>query len=904
MSEPGNTGDTRSTGASPPGADVPNLSAKTTVDLSGSKEQLFAANTVELPGPTPHADPASADPAANVGFSLEPSAAATGRSAWPKVPGYDIVGELGRGGMGVVYKARQEGLHRWVALKVILGGTHAGSERLARFQAEAEAVARLQHPNIVQIHEVGEHDGLPYFSLEFVDGGTLDQKVHRRPQPPREAAYLVETLARAMHYAHEHGVVHRDLKPANVLLTQSGVPKITDFGLAKRLESDSGQTRSGAILGTPSYMAPEQARGEIHAVGPLVDVYALGAVLYELLTGRPPFQGANASETIVQVTCEEPMPPSRWQTALPRDLETICLKCLQKEPSRRYADAGALAEDLRRYLAGEPILARPISAFERGWRWCRRNPRLAVVSALAVALLIAWAVTSTFHYYRIRDEQAATQREFERAEQNAQLAEEETRREAAARQRADANAREAGEQRKLALETLYSLVTQVEEKLRDKEGMSQLRKEVLQTALDGLKKVSRSAETSAFADRSMGVALQRMGDVYAQLGQNQETARLYEQSVKIFDRLAVQEPDNDWLPWNCAVSFDKLGSLSESDTAAARSYFERSLHLREALVAKINPTTPPIPPARRHLALVVSYIKLANLMLQFGDPPAALDHAQRAVRESEGLEAAGLAPGLAKQFQGMALYLLGRTLAHRQAVDEARQYLQRALSLRRRLVRENVTSADAKRELGAALDALGDLEVEQGHASAALEYYRQAQEMYLALCQKEKGVMEDEWYLAGSHYRLGVARQLSGDLAGARQAFTESRKLRQAMNETESSPQSKSELMLACARLGEHFPAARLAADLRRVGDKHPGILFEVACGYALCVPTVTAGKGPLSSAEQALQFQYTDAAMQCLRRAIELGYKDREALRLSPDLAPLRDLPAYQALLAQLPKS
>jgi WD40 repeat protein len=292
--------------------------------------------------------------------------------------------------MGVVYAAWQSGLSRTVALKMILAGGHAGPEELARFRIEAEAVARLQHPHIVQIHDIGAHEGRPYIALEYVDGGSLARQLTGTPWPGRRAAELVQTLARAIDHAHGQGIVHRDLTPANVLLTRAGLPKITDFGLAKVLVGGGPTlTQTGAILGTPSYMAPEQAAGKAKEVGPATDVYALGALLYELLTGRPPFKAETPLETLHQVESQEPVPPSRLQPRLPRDLTTICLKCLQKEPARRYASALALAEDLRRFLAGEPIRARPVGRTERLWRWCRRNPVVAGLAATVVLLLVA-----------------------------------------------------------------------------------------------------------------------------------------------------------------------------------------------------------------------------------------------------------------------------------------------------------------------------------------------------------------------------------------------------------------------------------------------------------------------------------------------------------------------------------
>jgi eukaryotic-like serine/threonine-protein kinase len=340
------------------------------------------------------------------------------------VPGYEIVGELGRGGMGVVYKARQLGLNRLVGLKMILSGGHAAEADLARFRTEAEAIARLRHPHIVQIHEVGEHDGLPFFSLEFCPGGSLDRKLAGTPLPPGEAAALVETLARAMHAAHRKGVVHRDLKPSNVLLAEDGTPRVTDFGLARKLD-EAGQTKTGSVLGTPSYMAPEQAGGQAHRVGPAADIYALGAILYECLTGRPPFKAPTPLDTILQVVADEPAPPRQLQPGTPRDLETICLCCLQKEPRKRYPSAADLAEDLRRFRAGEPIRARPVGPLERLAKWVRRRPGIA---ALAAAVLLVSALGVSLVSWQWREAVAARR-----------VAEDE--KEAADRARADAEAR-------------------------------------------------------------------------------------------------------------------------------------------------------------------------------------------------------------------------------------------------------------------------------------------------------------------------------------------------------------------------------------------------------------------------------------------------------------------------------
>ena len=314
---------------------------------------------------------------------------------YPEVPGYEILGVLGHGGMGVVYRARQLQANRLVALKMIRAVEDASPTDRLRFQIETEAVARLQHPHIVQLYEVGEVRGQPFFSLEFCDGGTLSEQLKKQRPSPREAAALIETLARAMHYAHLRGVVHRDLKPGNVLLAGAQrVPKITDFGLAKRIDAETRDvSKSGAIVGTASYMAPEQAAGKVHETGPAADVYALGALLYECLSGRPPFEGPQHI-VLASVLNDEPTPPARLGAKGPRDLETICLKCLSKKPERRYASAEELADDLRRFQAGEPIRARPVGRVERALKWAKRRPALAALLGVVLLALVSLAVLS------------------------------------------------------------------------------------------------------------------------------------------------------------------------------------------------------------------------------------------------------------------------------------------------------------------------------------------------------------------------------------------------------------------------------------------------------------------------------------------------------------------------------
>jgi WD40 repeat protein/serine/threonine protein kinase len=332
---------------------------------------------------------------------------------------YELLGEIARGGMGVVYKARQISLSRTVALKMILAGQLASPADVQRFHNEAEAAANLDHPNIVPIYEVGERDGQHYFSMGYVEGTSLAAVVRESPLSGNQAATIVKTIAEAIQYAHQKGILHRDLKPSNVLVDSGGQPRVTDFGLAKRLEGGSELTGTGQVLGTPSYMPPEQAEGKVRSIGPASDIYSLGAILYELLTGRPPFRAATPLDTILQVIADEPVSPRQLQPKTPRDLETICLKCLEKEPVRRYEAARGLADDLHRFLSGKPIAARPVGKLESGWRWCRRNPMVAGLTAAVAATLIAGSVVSA--WFAIEAGQNATNEKLARqdAEGNA-----------------------------------------------------------------------------------------------------------------------------------------------------------------------------------------------------------------------------------------------------------------------------------------------------------------------------------------------------------------------------------------------------------------------------------------------------------------------------------------------------
>lgn len=310
---------------------------------------------------------------------------------------YELLSEVARGGMGVVYRARQTGLNRIVALKMILGGRLATPDDVHRFRAEAEAAAALQHPNIVAVYDVGEAEGQHYFSMEYVDGPSLSRLLERGALPGKKAAIYLQTLAEAVQYAHDHGIIHRDLKPSNILIDKNDQPHITDFGLAKQLNSDTGQTRTGTVLGTPSYMAPEQAEGRTRDIGPAADVYSLGALLYECLTGKPPFRNENVYDTVRQVIHDAPIPPRDVNPNVDEDLELICMKCLEKDPTLRYSNAKAMAEDLQRYLVGDPISARSLNVIDRITRMLDRSQHDFAFHTWSSMLFVMAAVIAVEH---------------------------------------------------------------------------------------------------------------------------------------------------------------------------------------------------------------------------------------------------------------------------------------------------------------------------------------------------------------------------------------------------------------------------------------------------------------------------------------------------------------------------
>jgi tetratricopeptide (TPR) repeat protein len=472
----------------------------------------------------------------------------------PRIPGYEILGQLGQGGMGVVYKAYQLSLKRTVALKMLLAGSHATPALLARFRAEAEAVARLQHPHIVQIYEVGEAEGRPYFALEYIDGGSLAQRLRGMPQPPRQAAVWVRTLAQAIHFAHERGIIHRDLKPANVLRSADETLKVTDFGLAKQLSGPADKTRTGEVFGTPSYMSPEQAGGVTKKIGPAIDVYALGAILYELLTGRPPFLNESPFETVRQVLTEEPVRPRRLEPKVPADLETVCLQCLHKEPRKRYATAAALADDLDRFLTGQPILARPAGAMERLLKWSRRRPALAalvVVSAAALLLSVAGII-------RLQMEVREKDRQRRQAETNLEM----------------------------AGAAVEHLLTTGEQRLALLPNAREVQRDLLAEARRFYEKFLRQKGDDPYLRQLRGSSFRRLGLVSHSLGQMERGDSEFNEAIALFEKLTAEAPREPKYRQELARARNSLGNLLEAAKRhhEAEEAYRHSRQVYEALL--------------------------------------------------------------------------------------------------------------------------------------------------------------------------------------------------------------------------------------------------------------------------------------------------------------------------------
>jgi tetratricopeptide (TPR) repeat protein/tRNA A-37 threonylcarbamoyl transferase component Bud32 len=676
-----------------------------------------------------------------------PSALPTAEQTLPCQFGdYELLEEIAHGGMGVVYKARQISLNRIVAVKMILRGQLAGEADVKRFHTEAEAAANLQHPGIVAIHEVGVHEGQHYFSMDYVEGQSLAALVRESPLPAKKAAAYVQTIAEAVHYAHEQGILHRDLKPSNVLIDANDQPRITDFGLAKRIEDDSDLTATGDILGTASYMSPEQASGRVKELNRTSDVYSLGAVLYELLTDQPPFRGPTVLDTLFMVRQTEPIAPRITAPHIPRDLETICLKCLEKEPARRYATAEELADELARYGQGLPIHARPITRLAHGWRWCRRNPVVAGLSVSLAAIILVVAVTApivAMHQVSLRQTAEGLVGRLQQSLTREQLA---TKTAQYERDRAGANHQK-------AVEAVDRLLQHFGEyRLQDIPYGDRLRQAVLQDAAELFGDLARQTgddpATRAQVARAHGV----LGAIHGDMGNDAEAETAYRQAAEGLEALVRDFPENpghreilaaNYLAMSRMLNSANRPAAAEEKLARGRELMERlreehpgvlkygccltgilcerarvlellrrlpeaeaacedAVRVADDVVARIPPETPPPDAERAWEEQVQAYTRWGTFLCSQNRYPEALEPLQKAL-EVFGKAAPELKQSPADRGTLFNIYLnLAPALFHAGQLQEALEISNRALLLRQRDAAEHPLIPKNQCDLGAA----------------------------------------------------------------------------------------------------------------------------------------------------------------------------------------------------------
>jgi serine/threonine-protein kinase len=765
----------------------------------------------------------------------------------PAVPGYEVLAELGKGGMGVVYLARHEKLNRTVALKMLRPGEWEGPDGLARFRREGELLASLQHPNVVQVFDVGEHAGLPFLALEYVPGGPLTRRLGGQPQPPRDAAALVEAVARAVHAAHGKGIVHRDLKPGNILLMSGESPdthhspltthqaKVADFGLA-RLTGSHDLTQPGAIVGTPGYMAPEQAGGK--GVGPAADVWALGAILYECLTGRPPFKGVTAAETVLQVLSDDPAPVRVLNRRVPRDLETVALKCLEKDPRKRYPSAEALADDLRRFLDGRPTVARPVGALGRAGRWCRRRPREAALGALAAAAVLAGVVTWAVLSRQSAARSAGAMRELYEARGEAVALRDLGRwaEAAVAARRAEGllAPADAGDDLRREVRGLRAELEQAAADRRMAEQLDQAGRAVV--FRDGRTVLEGADPLYAAAFREYGLDPDALPPEEA--ARRVATSAIRDRLVDALDAWAVSAPGPERQRWLLAVARGADPHPWRDRVRAALAPPGGPKRFDDDALRKLaaEPEAADLPPATR--------VALAGALVRAGDPAGAIDLLRRVQAEH---------PDDFRVNDTLGLLLLNEP---RSARDEAVRFFTAALAVAPK-------NPGAWLNLGNALDATGD-------SARAADCYSRA-------------IRLDPDY-ADAHFQLAGKRLDAGDLAGAAAAFGEAARLRPG--------DAIAWLNLSIVRLHAGDPEGATAAARRSVEADAGRADAHYALGKAL-MPRGDPAAADAFRAAVRLRPDYAEAhcnlglvllergeyadALAALRRGHELGTRSRD---------------------------
>jgi serine/threonine-protein kinase len=836
---------------------------------------------------------------------------------------YRVQAELGRGGMGVVYKATHSKLKREVAIKMILHGKHTGPDAIARFLTEARAVANLQHPNIVQIFDIGEHEALPYFSLEFVPGTDLQKKIAKQPQPADEAAAMVEKLARAMQYAHGENILHRDLKPANVLISDAGVPKVTDFGLAKELDkSDSEGTQAGTIMGSPSYMSPEQAGGRTHEIGPPTDQYSLGAILYEMLTGRPPFLAAKPLDTVMQVVNNEPVAPRELQPDVPVDLETICLKTLQKDQAQRYENCEELANDLKRFLAGEPISARPVGAPERFWRWCKRNPKIAIPSAAAIAMLIAATGISTYSYTKvsaqneiiaaknadIRAKKEIADQKTEEALAAQAVAEEKKAEALSEKQRAEKNFLLAEARSGTLIKSVQTIMTDIGNQLVEPttEPIRGDLLKLLSGLVDDLDEGIRENPETQITPSIMALRAQIAGH-WKEMGKLEESEEMLRAQLDTaIGRMEYKKRSNA-ARYNVASIYHRLAGVIRDRGGSAELQLAE-LKLSRDLFTEILEHPKEIlkgdPPMLLIESLYCETLMLeAVVYLDSGNYEetghrfreaynrrksivARIEDDPELTRAGPGMKAAiraHLKAGLDKSRMGLAAHLVrvGEKEKGYEYYDEALESARSAYDKRK----NGKTTGD----YAAVLRNMGEARFRAKDIADAVVLQRKALPLYRELTEANTENLKNRERYSDMLFELASTLASTKDgTAEAKTLFAEALLVRREILAAESTAPRQSDLMLSLSRAGEAAGCFELydalAEELSSV--RH----FDRARAVAILLADgVDHERATAKTAVEALQ------------KAVELGYADRYRLKVEPDLAALRESADFKALVSQL---
>lgn len=875
--------------------------------LSALVEPTMAAGQIDVEAVNPATMEFSAGFATNVPASakvvIRSKANTThAQPTLPTIPGYRIDAVLGRGGMGVVYLAHQIGIDRPVALKMVLSGIHSSRTLLDRFLAEAKAVGRLKHENIVQIFDSGWHENLPYFSLEFVDGPPLSQKIGAEPMDPVEAARLVAPLADALQYAHSQGIVHRDVKPGNVLLTSQGVPKLADFGLAKQLEDNSDLSRTGDVIGTPGYMAPEQARGQTDITGS-VDIYGLGGLLYCALTGRPPFMAAKSVDTIIQVLEQEPVTPSRLQPGVPKDLETICLKCLQKDPAQRYASAGDLADDLNRFIQGEPIAARPVGKIERGYRWARRKPRIAGLVATAtisaLLLMIGGPIAAGVIYAQKNEVEQAKRK----ADTNATLAKQSAADAIASallaennEQLAIRNANAAEAQGKNAIDALKSLVFEVQRTMRDKPGLQETRLALLSVAQEGVKRLDGSTTLAKAASIETAGICRRLGDLNYEFGRVENARLLYQQCLQ-----SLQELDkNGKLPSQgrrhnystvyalLMTACHRLGQLTQ-----ARQYGELCLEQRRAWVEE----KPGDEDVRQNLAATLGDLGL--LAQDQGD----METAHRLLKESEQMrrEYVQRRPG---DLEPVTQWIGARRALAKHAFQtgdraEAIDKIQAVIQEQTQLASQYAYDISYRANLATFHNDLATFELYADRYPEAMARYQSGIQTLRNLIEEDPKNFSLKEKLGTSLYGLAVAQSLAGITDEAAKSLTECLEIRTLAKDLDPTNLARQvRWLLTSARAGNLSDTVALASAAKAQMDNDAGMYFNLAGVYAQFLAAAKRGS-PLPP--QVTQEDLAKESLSLIERAYDLGFRRSTDFKMDPDLAPIRGLPGDPAKVVTL---